>query len=285
MAKPQLKPVTAEDIEDAQLALEQGRLALEQAHDAFVRGDGEWSAYKDQQAVVEYAEASILRLEHAKREYESEVRQREVQALADKVSAYCPGPNLYELGNEVYWKVRELVLAFVNHNAAVAELRQQAIDLGVPAWSADRFASASDAYMEVASDGVLRARDRELAPVSSGYFLDRILGSVWEDLHSTNSSVDRSYITQAESLTVTPWAETQEALKQIAAVHKAKAEPHFYYRHAEWRTNNPNANVPTYVVKVTPGGAVFRFPEQLSRDEQVTRSLVEISEDEARGDA
>ncbi|MGN6760519.1 MAG: hypothetical protein ACTHJI_04210 [Leifsonia sp.] len=214
-----------------------------------------------------------------------ENRQTKLKALVAEAEAYNPGADIYDLGTNLEAAIYQFVMAFVVHNHGVAALRQRAIDLGVPAWSAGKFASSKDAYLEWADDGRLRVGERELQPIRSGTFIDRILGGVFANVHSTYPDVDRSYFTSAELGSVAPLDEVHDALRKLAEVHKAEPKQGFYYRSAEWQPVNPNSTSRQYVAKPILGAAVYRLAEELSRDEQIKRGLISISEAEARGDA
>ncbi|MFP3464578.1 hypothetical protein [Leifsonia sp. SIMBA_070] len=188
MAK--LEKVTEADISDAQEALEQGRQALAQAHDAFVRGDGEWSAYKDQEAVVEYAEASILRLAHAKREYEQGIRREELAKLRSEIDAFSlsSGDEFSKLLDQAESALVAFATAFQDRNQKVDDWKARMKALNVLPLGPSRLvppqSEAGLGWADNYGDADVQAGNRKFKRVYSAGFLTSLLVSLGIERHA-----------------------------------------------------------------------------------------------------
>lgn len=181
MAK--VEKVTAEDVRAAEEALEQGRERLEQLHDAFVDGRGEWQDYLDQKAVLEYAEAQVLRVAADKRKYDEQVRQAGLIALRAEIEKFslASGDEFIKLYEAVESAAIKFAEAFKARNAKLDSWSIRMKELGVPETNpaVQLVPAASEQGLGwVGAHGAdvdLQAGERKFRHVYSGRFLSSLL--------------------------------------------------------------------------------------------------------------
>jgi len=180
-----VEKVTAADVDAAKLALEQGRKALEEAREAFFDGRGDWAAVKSQEAVVEFAEASLIKLDRDRRKYDEEVRQAALVKLRREIDEFtlASGDEFTKLLDAFESAAVGFAGAFKVRNDKIKEWSATAKDLGVRSMQGRVFPAADDAGIAVIEgpDSDLRVGDRILSQRWSGRILTSLLHSLATD--------------------------------------------------------------------------------------------------------
>ncbi|WP_025157545.1 hypothetical protein [Leifsonia aquatica] len=182
MAKGQtFEKVTAADVAAAQVALDEGRERLEQLHNAFVDGRGEWQDYIDQKAVIEFAEAQVLRVAADKRKYDEQVRQVALADLREEIDAYSlkSGDVLLEGFEAVESALGAFRKLFDDRNAVVRKWSQSMKDLDVPLLDVTRLVPPASehglGWRDGAGDMSIQAGERQFQLI----FPDRYLADLF----------------------------------------------------------------------------------------------------------
>lgn len=183
MAK--LEKVTAKDVQAAEAALKEGRLALERAKEAFYEGTGEWSAVKDQEAVLEFAEAQLEKLGRDKAKYDEQVRQAGLSKLRAEIDAFslASGDEFLKLYEQVEAAAEAFAEAFKTRNDKLDDWSRRMKDLGVPAMNpATQLVPAASeqglGWVDAFGDLDLQAGERKFRRVYSGRFLSSLLAGL-----------------------------------------------------------------------------------------------------------
>jgi hypothetical protein len=259
MAK--LEKVTAADVAAAEKALAEGRTRLDQLHDAYIRGVGEWQPVVDQRAVIEYAEAQVLRTAYAKSEYDEKVRRAALENLRKEIDDYSlvSGDEFTKLLTAVEESVVAFANAFKVRNDRLQGWRDTAASLEVGTMQGRVVPSADDAgiaLMGAFGGGVLQVGNRILTVQHSG----RILTSLLHSLATTHDLIP--YYQDANS----PINDINAVRNLVAELdHEAAAIPEdaLFFRNREGS------------VRVT--GPVNPYPEEIMKRD----GLVQISREEA----
>jgi hypothetical protein len=183
VAKVTVKAVTAADIDAAEAALRQGRQALEDAREAFFDGRGDWDAVKAQEAVIEYAEAQLIKLARDRDKYDESVRQAELGKLREEIDAesLASGDELVTLLANVEDAVKAFAKGFQDRNAKILAWRSRAEELNVGVMNARRLVpSSTDGGIALVNgpDGTLRVGTRILSLQYSARFLTSLIYSL-----------------------------------------------------------------------------------------------------------
>lgn len=182
MAKETVKAVTAADIEDAEAALRQGRQALEDAREAFFDGRGDWDAVKAQEAVIEYAEAQLIKLARDRDKYDESMRQAGLAKLREEIDAdsLASGDEFVTLLANVEDAVRAFAKGFQDRNEKITAWRKRAEALRAGSMQGRLVPSSDDAGIGLVdgADADLRVGDRLLTRHYSGRILTSLLYSL-----------------------------------------------------------------------------------------------------------
>ena len=169
-----LTKVTAEDIAEAEDAIRAGEKRLDALRNAFYNGTGEWQAVKDQEAVLEYANANLIRQEVAKRQYDEQVRTQQIADLRTKILTEAPknGDRLTALLKSWCEQTQEIVNICGEHSAWVRATAAEANTLGIPdkgVPSSEHAGLASNAGGDLLVDGIT-IRALEASQLLSWFF-------------------------------------------------------------------------------------------------------------------
>lgn len=184
MAKS-VEKVTQDDVDAAQAALEQGKQRLEQLHAAFVDGSGEWQPVVDQRAVLEFAEAQVLRTAAAKRRYDAEVRNGAVAALRAEIDgeSLAAGDEIVTAVANVVDALRTVAKVFRARNERIDGWCDGARNLGIGNMNGRLVPSPDDGGIALVDgpNGGLRVGERLLTKHFPGRILEGLLFSLPAD--------------------------------------------------------------------------------------------------------
>ncbi|GAB3389156.1 hypothetical protein GCM10027568_11010 [Humibacter soli] len=265
MANKKPDVVTDDDIAAANEALRVGKERLEQVRELFYEGDGSWDDVKSQEAVVEYAEAAIERLQRAKSRYDKEVRAAALTALRADVEAWAEAhnPKAVEALKGVETWVRAYGAAIVESNSKIGEFIERAQALDVPA--PDRSVLAPRAvHGGIAQNGSsIQVGDLMLEKIHGAPFIQQLFAFL---ITSGGISKDHFYTNEIGGASMAPDSVEQiyERLGSAESTRSSVSREGVFYRGY--------------------GGGVHQFSEPFSPAEAKRRELKQISVAEAFGE-